>query len=358
MGVCVLNGLAQSTAPMPSERNTVTRPATTMGKSHIKWPSPLDITSPMTLAYFDPDSLGVFASFRIPDTVQVNNHDYRRYGFSERFTTTSKPVAKSHWYIDSVFMIFAANDVPTDPTAHLSVFLLKPYIGTTNIPYALDQSPYFLDSTKWTADSINADGMAHGYMAYFTKHHKALTIPSFFVMLSTKDWGEFAISVDGDAVTTGDQTGRPFDTTIDRSYWIEQRTPENDSLYFGPMANGYTNADGNLVQTNFVMIAFLSDPAQSGVTAALMPDGTMLEQNSPNAATGVTSIGYNLAANTPLSLKLYNAVGTEVKDIFSGTQGAGHHVATVDVSSLPNGFYYYILQAGGKSMTRGLVVKK
>ncbi len=352
IGVCTIDSVAQSVVLIPSETTNSPLAATPIAHP-AKFPSPLGIVN--ELAYFDPDSLGQFGTFRIPDTVQHNGFDYRRYAFSERFT----PTIKGKWYIDSVLLAFRAVDFPDDGTSHLTVFTLKPYISTTNgNSYPIDFPQYIIDSTIMTKDSLVQDDSVHFYMVYFTKHHKRLLTSTFYVMLSTQQWGEHALGVEGDLVTTGDQTGRTFDTSIDRSYWDDVRAPEGDSVYFGPMANSYVNSDQNVMQPNLVMIAFLSDPLQSGVTAVLTPDGNILEQNRPNAANGVTSIGYNLIADSPMTLKIFNILGDEVKTIFDGRQSAGHHTATVNVSDMPNGHYSYVLNVGGRVISKSLIVQK
>lgn len=76
-----------------------------------------------------------------------------------------------------------------------------------------------------------------------------------------------------------------------------------------------------------------------------IPSGSVLKQNIPNPARGNTVIKYNLFENTSeVSLKLYDANGSEVMNLTQGSQQIGEHDIKVDVSKLSSGSYLYQLK--------------
>ena len=103
-----------------------------------------------------------------------------------------------------------------------------------------------------------------------------------------------------------------------------------------------------------------------------------LSQNYPNPFNANTVIGYslNIARPVPVSLKLYNILGKEVRRLVTGTQGRGHYQIVWDGKDnsgkeVASGIYFYQLtvrqvhrpeQSGGKAAdykeTKKLVLVK
>jgi hypothetical protein len=51
-------------------------------------------------------------------------------------------------------------------------------------------------------------------------------------------------------------------------------------------------------------------------------------------------------------------LGSEVAALANGFLGAGEHEITFDRGDLPDGVYFYRLEAGGESLTRSFVVMR
>lgn len=100
----------------------------------------------------------------------------------------------------------------------------------------------------------------------------------------------------------------------------------------------------------------------NGVTGAVAnEDGAVaqrvtLGQNFPNpVVSGATSIPFGLDAARDVSVTVYDALGREVATT-AATFGAGEQSVDLDTSALPNGVYFYRVDAGDSTQTRKMVV--
>lgn len=72
-----------------------------------------------------------------------------------------------------------------------------------------------------------------------------------------------------------------------------------------------------------------------------------LAQNYPNPFNPVTRIPFTLSSSSKVKLAVYNIAGQAVATLIDGTSyPAGSHSASFDGSALPNGIYYYRIEAG------------
>lgn len=84
----------------------------------------------------------------------------------------------------------------------------------------------------------------------------------------------------------------------------------------------------------------------------------MLKQNTPNPATGLTTIEYEIVEDGPTQLYITNAAGRTVLTPVNGHRSRGHYMATFDASLLPSGTYHYILQTATQRLGRNMIVVK
>lgn len=71
-----------------------------------------------------------------------------------------------------------------------------------------------------------------------------------------------------------------------------------------------------------------------------------LRQNYPNPFNPVTTISYTIPASLPVTVKVYDTLGHEVRTLVNERQNFGTHSVSFDASELPSGIYFYKLQAG------------
>jgi hypothetical protein len=88
-----------------------------------------------------------------------------------------------------------------------------------------------------------------------------------------------------------------------------------------------------------------------------------LEQNYPNPFRTTTTIRYALKEPARVTLKVYNALGREVRTLASGVQAGGFRSVVWDGrddagAELPSGTYFYKLRAGDFEKTRLMILLK
>jgi len=88
------------------------------------------------------------------------------------------------------------------------------------------------------------------------------------------------------------------------------------------------------------------------------PRAFMLYDNYPNPFNPETIISYTLAQDSKIVLKVFNAVGEEVRVLVNGEQNAGLHKIKFSASDLPSGIYLYRIEAGNNVETRKMVLTK
>ncbi len=88
------------------------------------------------------------------------------------------------------------------------------------------------------------------------------------------------------------------------------------------------------------------------------PTKITLNQNYPNPFNPSTVISYQLALNSFVRLKIFDALGREVAVLEDGFKLAGNHSVTFDASSLSSGIYFYQLETNGLVLTKKLTLIK
>ena len=83
-----------------------------------------------------------------------------------------------------------------------------------------------------------------------------------------------------------------------------------------------------------------------------------LKQNFPNPFNPTTVITYQLSAVSKVTLRVYDVLGREIKELVNDRESAGVHSVRFNASNLPSGVYLYRLQAGNYSDTKKLLLLK
>ncbi|HSD62462.1 MAG TPA: T9SS type A sorting domain-containing protein [Ignavibacteriaceae bacterium] len=82
-----------------------------------------------------------------------------------------------------------------------------------------------------------------------------------------------------------------------------------------------------------------------------LPDVYDLGQNYPNPFNPTTQIYFSLAADSKVTLKVFNILGQEVTTLLNQDMTAGVHKIIFDASRLTSGVYLYKLEANGADRT-------
>jgi len=77
---------------------------------------------------------------------------------------------------------------------------------------------------------------------------------------------------------------------------------------------------------------------------------------SPNPTKGLLEISFGLSQTGPLEIAVYNLNGRRLKTLLKETRNSGGHQLQVDISDVPNGIYFLVLQAKFDKQVHKLVV--
>jgi hypothetical protein len=78
-----------------------------------------------------------------------------------------------------------------------------------------------------------------------------------------------------------------------------------------------------------------------------VPNGFNLSQNYPNPFNPVTNIKFDIPQSGFVTLKVYNAIGEEVRTLANQNLATGTYKVDFDASALPSGVYFYRLNIEG-----------
>jgi hypothetical protein len=94
--------------------------------------------------------------------------------------------------------------------------------------------------------------------------------------------------------------------------------------------------------------------------AAGAPDGFTLGQSAPNpvivSQISTAAITYSTPFDGPVSIKLYDGYGQELRTLVDGQVMAGNHAVQVNCTGLRSGSYFYQLEAGSVRISRKVLI--
>jgi hypothetical protein len=143
----------------------------------------------------------------------------------------------------------------------------------------------------------------------------------------------FAVAVPD--VTVSPMTTGTFDFKSDSVWWVKLR-PTGDT--------GMVRVD-----------------ARCNITRLDFPGGSnMLKPPTPNPASGTVVIEAAFVEDARATLRLFNSAGVEVTRLIDGSQRlpGGHYRLEFDAAGLPDGAYFYVLDAGRYHAVERLVIRK
>jgi hypothetical protein len=84
----------------------------------------------------------------------------------------------------------------------------------------------------------------------------------------------------------------------------------------------------------------------------------VLEQNYPNPFNPSTMISFTIQTDQLVTLKVFNAIGEEVKTLVNGNLTKGTHNINFDATGLSSGFYLYRLESVNQVQVKKMVLLK
>ena len=129
-------------------------------------------------------------------------------------------------------------------------------------------------------------------------------------------------------------------------------------------AHAYSYADNSVASGQYSyrlrQVDFDGTSAYSQVVnvSIVAPRVYSLEQNYPNPFNPTTQINFSLAADSKVTLRIFDILGQEVATLLNGNVLAGPHNVNFDASRLTSGVYLYRIDAVGVDGSKFNSVKK
>jgi hypothetical protein len=101
--------------------------------------------------------------------------------------------------------------------------------------------------------------------------------------------------------------------------------------------------------------AFEDDLNSAGT---IQPGKFSLSQNYPNPFNPSTVIEYSISHSGHVELRVYDALGREVRTLVSSIQNPGSYSVTFNASGLSSGVYFYRLTAGEFDRVKRMILIK
>ncbi|MFO7369736.1 MAG: DUF362 domain-containing protein [Bacteroidales bacterium] len=140
--------------------------------------------------------------------------------------------------------------------------------------------------------------------------------------------------------------------------------PDGDGIHLKSLGTHehWNNANDKQYSRNLglnVGIELVTDAVITGVeTGKYNFEGYRLDQNYPNPFRYSTHITYSIPLNAKVSVKVIDAAGREVETIENMNKQAGTYTVKFDAKQLPNGTYYYRLQANEFVATKKFIIMR
>ncbi len=135
-----------------------------------------------------------------------------------------------------------------------------------------------------------------------------------------------------------------FGTTTERRNYSYTDNSANSGKYFYRLKQ--IDFNGAFEYSNIIEVELVA------------PNKFDLKQNYPNPFNPSTVISYQLAANSQVTLKVYDIIGNEVSTLVDENQDAGNYDVQFDASILSNGVYFYTIKADNFTSTKKMILVK
>lgn len=136
------------------------------------------------------------------------------------------------------------------------------------------------------------------------------------------------------------------------SVFTDGQVSLNTSYYY---RLSVTTKDSTVMQSYPI---FLKDSVITGIAQIIHPTTFQLFDNYPNPFNPTTVISYTIPKESHVTLKIYDALGQEVKTLVSKDQNVGRYDVQFDGSRLASGVYFYRLAAGSHIITKKMLLLK
>ncbi|MCK6614130.1 MAG: YCF48-related protein [Ignavibacteriaceae bacterium] len=213
----------------------------------------------------------------------------------------------------------------------------------------------FAEGKMWIAGTdgmilkTNADPTIPVELTSFTAHYTGGTVTLTWVTATETNNAGFEIERSIQSPENGSWHSAGFvpgaGTSTERNIYTFTDQPESDgSVYYRLKQK---DLDGSYTYSQVIMIN----------TGAV--ESFSLGQNYPNPFNPVTMIEFALAAQSEITLKIYDILGKEIATLASGNYQAGRYTIPFDGTNYASGVYIYKLSYGkGQTITKKMTLLK
>ena len=119
----------------------------------------------------------------------------------------------------------------------------------------------------------------------------------------------------------------------------------------------WSTIDASLNRTTLQLQLITSSPTVVESNPSIVNKFT-LEQNYPNPFNPSTIISFAIASNQLVTLKVYNAIGEEVRTLVNSGLAKGTYNINFDAKGLSSGMYFYRLESGNQVQVKKMMLLK
>ncbi|MFA6457098.1 MAG: YCF48-related protein [Bacteroidota bacterium] len=265
---------------------------------------------------------------------------------------TKDPIVISYFYTkDCISGYLVGGDGTAYKTTNSGITATKLNVGVTtkleNVTFVDDSTGWIVGSAGTILKTIDAGNTWSKYDTIFPNN---------------LNWITFVNKTDGWIVGSG---GLILKTTDAGNMWnvVPSGTLASlRSVYFANEQFGCIVGDSGKVfmyDTSYVL-------SQDSSTVLSMPNGTKeqtaftfsLEKNYPNPFNPSTTISFSIPAADRVQLKVYDAIGREIRTLADGYFSAGKHSVEFHAGSLSSGTYICRLTSGVYSSVQKMILAK
>jgi phosphohistidine phosphatase SixA len=134
---------------------------------------------------------------------------------------------------------------------------------------------------------------------------------------------------------------------------------EGDAIIIKPLGGNVFEEIGHITTDTWEKIINYLPANTTDVSDPLVEiSGFYLSDNYPNPFNPVTTIEYKVPFGSQVSLKVFDALGREVKSLVNEFKSPGNYKVLLNASDISSGVYFYTLNAGEFSQTKKLMILK
>jgi hypothetical protein len=179
----------------------------------------------------------------------------------------------------------------------------------------------------------------------------------YFLVATWEQGGQLLLYLDGQPMDTTGVPNQPMGQQPTTYYPSIGSYNQSAGAFFTGMIDDIRVYNRVLTQEE---IDSLNNEGISSVemTNALIPEEFKLNQNYPNPFNPSTTISFSLPEVSYVSLKVFNALGEEVKTLVAENLIAGNYKYDWSAVNLSSGVYFYRIQAGAFNQVKKMILLK